>query len=302
MSTPFNFTSPKDVVKRPQWYDEGDIIATPSNYGATVADPTFTEAGKNAYLRINRNPAGQIVRQSGDEDIDDNPLIKKNFDALLITNIVDSTLLQWAINGLGTGVGSINSKTFIQSKYLSGTENYDILKGCLPESVTLRVPRDGLIELEIGMSCKSITNAATFTIGTGSFGSALSGSPWKADDGGTNPFSYHGVTTLERGITLNVTRTLGEIDSSGDLAAIYKKPTTRDITMDVEVFKANNTLTDDVESYVFRNNAIRVLKSATSTLTLTNVQPQADSMEINPTNRGALVNTYTLLAKAVAVT
>ena len=303
MATPFNFTSGKDIIKRPQWYDEGDIIADPStNYAQVVADPTFAEAGKNAYLRINRNPVGVETMQSGDEDINDNVLVKKELDAVLITNIVNSDLLGWAINSLGTGVGSIQSKTFLQSKYLAGSENFDVLKGCLPESCTLRIPRDGLMEMEIGMSCASISSASSFTIGTGSYGSALSGSPWKADDGGTNPFTYHGSTVLERGITLNVSRTLGEIDSSGDLAAIYKKPTDRHISMDVEVFKANNNLQDDVDSYVFRSSLSRVLKSAVSTLTLTSVQAQSDSLEIAPSLRSALTIPYQIKAKSIAVT
>lgn len=302
MATPFNFTSAKDVIKRPQWYNEGDIIGTPANYGATVSNPDFTEAGKNAYLRINRTPQGQATKQAGQEDLDANTLIKKNFDAVLVTNIVDSTLLQWAINSLGTGVGSIQSKTFLQSKYLNSSESFDILKGCLPESCTLRIPRDGLMEMEIGMSVKSISNASSFSIGTGSYGSALAGAPWKADDGGTNPFTYHGTTVLERGITVNVTRTLGAIDSSGDLADIYKKPTERSVSFDVEVFKANNTLQDDVDSYVFRSAASRVLKSAVSTITFTSVQAQSDTLELNPTLRGALTIPYTILCKNVVVT
>lgn len=303
MATPFNFTSAKDVVKRPQWYNEGDIIADPStNYGKVVSNPDFIEAGKNAYLRINRSHNHEQTQQAGQEDIDANTLIKKNFDAVLVTNIVDSTLLQWAINSLGTGVGSIQSKTFLQSKYLSGTESYDVLKGCLPESCTLRIPRDGLISMEIGMSCKSIANAASFTIGTGSYGSALSGAPWGPADGGTAPFTYHGVSVLERGITLNVTRDMGAIDCSGDLADIYKKPTGRKITFDVEVFKANNTLQDDVDSAVFRATASRVLKSATSTLSWANVQAMSDTLELNPTLRGALTIPYTILAKSVTVT
>lgn len=305
MATPFNFTTGKDITLRPQWDDEGDIIATPALYGDTPTDPVFAMAGKNCYLQVNKTPIGADQKKVGAEDEDVKVLIKKEYDAILYTHITDSTLLQWAVNSLGSGVGSINSKTFIQGMYRSGSEYVDVLTGCLPKSCTLRVARDALIMLEIGLDVADVEHMTRSSfnstiLGSGTLASDNTNTPWTANDGGTNPTTHNSNTILERNFVLSVQRAIGELDSSGDVSAIYKKPTARNINVELEAFKANYTLDDDAEALTART-ASRVLKSAVSTVSLTNLQLGPVSEEVNPRLTNPLTTVYRGTATAVTV-
>lgn len=259
----------RDVNKTPQSVDEGTTAAT---YAVTPTDPSFTCHGTNATLIKNAAPTvaekrigGSTLRQTVTKTREVNQV---TYRGQLLTG--DLALLQWAANEANGDGTCDDSRTWVWSyDDDSGTEVFEQFLGCKPESWNLTVDNSGYIILEIVMTCKTITiDGSGPTIGTGSFGTANTGTPLTHDDAGAAPFTYNSSKVEIRNFTVSGTNTTAPQDSLGSTNDLYREVTQQSYSGSCSIFKSDDTIDTDARARTERT-ASYIVDSGQITLTFT---------------------------------
>jgi hypothetical protein len=123
--------------------------------------------------------------------------------------------------------------------------------------------------LEIPMSCKTITIDGTGpTIGSGSYGTALTGTPLTHADAAAAPMTYNSGTLELRNFSLSGTNTMGIQDSLGSTNDLYREVTQQSYSGSCSIFKSDDTEDTDARARTERT-VTYIVDSGQITITLT---------------------------------
>lgn len=276
----FLISNQRDATKQLQYFFE-DSRTTPANWGiAPAATPTFIQAGYNPTFTYTDQPEGVDVRIIGNEGKTTRVKVGMSGVLDIKTNIVDSNLLKWFFNAAGGGANTIDdSVTFIYTHNVLGTDTIRTLRGCIPLNATLEIPNRGVIELTGQVlvtnpqdeSAFSTADADHFSGNTPTYAPALAGPVWTHLSGGTQPLTLGGNNYRDRAFRLNITRELSLLDSSGDTTVKFAKAARKTITGTITAFRIDS-LNQTRASALTEFTSSRVLRTAVSTITMTNMQ------------------------------
>ncbi len=276
----FLISNQRDTTKQLQYFFE-DSRTTPANWGIVpAATPTFIQAGYNPMFTYTDQPEGVDIRILGNEG--KTTRVKVGMSGILDikTQIVDSNLVKWFFNAAGGGATTIDdSVTFIYTHNVLGVDTIRVMRGSIPLNATLEVPNRGVIELTGQVlvtnpqdeSDFSSADADHFSTNTPTYAPALAGPVWTHLSGGTQPLLIGGLNYRDRSFRLNITRELSLLDSSGDTVVKFAKAAKKTITGSITAFRID-TLNQAAASALDERTATRVIKTATSTITMTNMQ------------------------------
>lgn len=291
----------RDIIKEPQMVVEGTTVAT---YGVVPVNPAFIACGQDSTLIENNTPVRAEKRIVGDVDRREVKKTRENIQVTLQTKFMSARedLLAWAMNKPNGVATPDESRTFLDSySDDTGTERFRQYKGCKPLSYSLVIDNQKFITLEIVMSCKEVVEDTVGpTIGTGSFATALSGTPLIHSDGGAGHFVYNSVVTEIRGITINGTIVQASQDATGSQKDLYKRATQRAISGTVNIFKVSGTLQQDARD-VTQRTASLVVQTGQITITFTDFLLEPSGEEVTGDTSDATIEAKNFSANAVVV-
>lgn len=300
----------RSITKQLQYVFE-DSRTTPGNWGTTPATPTFTQAGYSPAFTYTDQPEGVDVRLLGTEG--KITRVKTGMSGLLDfrTTIVDSTLAKWFFNAAGGGAGTIDdSATFLYTHQVLGNDTYRVMKGCIPLNATLDIPHRGLIELSGQVLVTqpsdeglfSGIDAAEFGGTTPTYATQLTGPPWTHLSGGTTPLTIGGSTYRDRGMRVSITRELSLLDSSGDVNVLFARASRKTISGTITAFRVDSLNQAAASALTeFAGTTTRVLKTATSTVTFTNLQFQDHPTNYSDDSSDALMEELTFSCTEISI-
>jgi len=303
----FLIANQRDTTKQLQYTFE-DSRTTPGNWGVTPATPTFIQAGYNPTFTYTDQPEGVDVRILGNEG--KTTRVKVGMSGLLDikTNIVDTNLVKWFFNAAGGGAGTIDdSATFLFTHKVLGADTYRVLKGCIPLNATLEIPNRGLVELSgqilvTNPQDEGLVSAISSVItGTPTYAPALSGPVWTHLSGGAKPLILGGNNYRDRGFRLNITRELSMLDSSGDTTVKFAKAARKTITGSITAFRIDS-INQARASALTEITATRVLKTAISTISMTNMQFQDHPTEKDKDSSDATMEQLSFSCTELSIT
>ncbi len=255
------------VLKNPQFAEE-------SSYGVFPTNPAMSWIGVVNSCVPKADMQSIMVPQVGAEDL--KYVIKgaEVYSLELDLALQNSTFAKYATQSQGGGAGTIDkSLSLLFSAKLggnpSGTENFLQLLGSRIGSLTLSSRVGELTRIRCQLQGKAVpVPSTTSPIGTGSFATDPGTNPWTFYDGGTNPVTIGGVNPDVREISVTFERNLERLHVVGQSQQKFLPPKHRRITGNFTILWEDTTqytnLTSDTGVTISW-----VLKSATSTLTLT---------------------------------
>ena len=254
-------------------YDEETTFGT-----KVTSSPTYLAVGVTTNPEFSGGPETISVPITGDEDAHKLLLGKESYALKFSYKPVDILFSTYGVNSQGGGSTTIDkSLTMMLSGKMSGTTNYYFAHGCRVETMTFKGGPGRVHEIDVEMKCKQIPAPATSHGLSGqTLATAVSGTPWKFEDGGASPISWNSSGIDCTDITVRFQRNLKEIYAGdGTTARItYLHPTERKITGTMTVVHTAKTLLDDEIAGTLRTLAW-VLKTGSGTLTLSNVKLDA---------------------------
>lgn len=259
-------TTPVLVIKPWQYTAETTEGTTPT------ASPSFTGvAAETVSFGIDGN--FEDAAQIGTEDMLAIIQGPQRYDSSVKFYLANSTYLKYGVNAANyaSPSGTISETlSHLFSIYLNGTENYVILKGSRAKSAT--------IDLEIGRPTvasidwvhTTITAPATsHGLTTPTLASVPTSAIWTWTSGGATPVSWNASGIKCQKISISINRNTAVDHTLGNLDPYSSQPHARNISGSMTVLWTNTDLETDFRAGTSRTLAV-VLKSATSTLTLTN--------------------------------
>lgn len=263
-------TTAKLFVKHPQWVAESTEGTTPT------ASPSFTSLGvvKTASIKINGNFVD--IGQLASEDLISIIQGMQEYETQFTMTVVNSSsIIQRLVNSANyaTPSGTVSETvSIIFSVYVNGTENYIICKGS-------RI-KDGSISMDVGKETEvtvsfvhtTITTPnSSHSLTTPTFATLPSGAVWGWTDGGTGNVTWNSSAIDCKKITININRGSKPDYVLGNVDPHSSQPHSRRVTGDFTNLWTATTLETDFKAGTARTLAI-VLKSSTSTLTLTSAK------------------------------
>jgi len=306
----FLISNQRSITKQLQYVFE-DSRTTPSNWGTPPATPTFVQAGYSPAFTYTDQPEGVDIRLLGTEG--KITRVRTGLSGLLDirTSITNSSLAKWFFNAVGGGAGTIDdSATFLYTHQVLGVDTYRIMKGCIPLNATLDIPHRGIIELSGQVlvtqpeneGAFSGINAAEFGGTTPTYAVQLVGPPWTHLTGGVKPLTIGNNNYRDRGMRLSITRELSLLDSSGDLNVLFARASRKSITGTITAFRIDSLNQAAAAALTeFAGTTTRVLKTAVSTLTFTNLQFQDHPTNYSDDSSDALMEELTFSCTEVAI-
>ena len=255
--------SQKDVVKHPQFVNEGTSLAT---YGITPTNPSFKAAGQRSMITpafepefIDNDFGGNIDRQGVIKVREKNTLTYKG--RLMETDI---DLLRWAMNKPAAGNTPAQHRTWMDSyNNNAGTEVYRVFKGCKVISSSLTIAPNDTMMLEIQMNVKQAIEQTgnPITMGTGGFADALEGTPLRFKDAGD--FRYGPDDVNYRNATVTTTFTLRKQDSNGNETDVWVDHSIRRISGSIDMFKEGAQFNTDARAGTMKRGYMVIHKKGT---------------------------------------
>jgi len=269
-------TTPQLIVRPPQYVEESTEGTTPTS------SPSFTICGVPKSLSFKINGNFFDVTQLGDEDLVTHAQGQQEYESTLVFTLVSSTFLKYGVNdaNYATPTGTVSkSLSILFSYYLNGTENFVILKGSRVKDCSINMEVGKEIEVTFNMIHTSIsTPSSSHGLTTPTLVSTASGSVWDWIAGGTTPVSWNSVAQDCKKIKIDINRNTKADHTLGNLDPHSSQPHGRRITGSFTVLHTATTLETDFKAGTARTLAV-VLKSATSTLTISNAKLRSFSTE-----------------------
>ena len=257
------------IVRPPQYVVETTEGTTPT------ASPVFVICGVPKSLSFKKNGSFFDVAQLGTEDLVTQAQGPQEYESTLVFTLLNSTFLQYGVKAAnyGTPTGTISeSLSILFSYYLNGTENYVILKGSRVKdcSINMEIGKETEVTFNMVHTDISIPNTS-HGLTTPTLVTVTSGAVWDWTAGGANPVSHNSNAQDCRKITVNINRNTKSDHTLGNLDPHSSQPHGRRITGSFTILHTATTLETDFEAGTARTIAV-VLKSATSTLTISNAK------------------------------
>jgi hypothetical protein len=297
-------SSQADVVKKLQYYNEG-VLSTPANFGKTIPDSTnWIQAGKNPVWNYSDDITAEEERGVGSLVRSDRVVTRKRGTLSITTNISDSdvALVKYCMNAPDTTTATADSSlAFLFSFKVAGTETFRILRGCLPESSSIKVSNSGFVEFTATFAVYSPANEVTShgLGGTPVFATQSTNTAWTHSDSGSNPFTWDSVVYPEMGFNIDVNYEHTVLESSGDLTIRWAKVSKRDISGSGSVFKKDSLLQADTTAGS-KVTATRVLKTSVLTATFTETTIDTNPYSVSA-DSSATIEELSFTAKELAL-
>ena len=297
-------SSQADVVKKLQFYNEG-VMSTPANFAKAIPSSTsFTQAGKNPTWNYTDEITAEEERGVGSLTRSDRVVTRKRGTLSITTNIsdADATLVKYCMNAPnGTTATADSSLAFLFSFKVAGTETYRILRGCLPESASINVSNEGLVEFKATFAVYSPANEVTShgLGGTPVFATQSTNTAWSHSDSGSNPFTWDSVAYPEMGFSIDISYEHTVLESSGDLSIKWASISERNISASASVFKKDSLLQIDTTAGN-KVTATRVLKTGTLTATFTEAVIDTNPYSVSA-DSSATIEELSFTAKELAL-
>lgn len=283
------------VVKQPQYVEESTFGTTPA------ASPILNWIGIIDNFDPTVDIQAQYIRQVGSEDAIKSILGKETYQAKLEYLLQNSAFAKYATQAQGGGAGTIDkSLSILTSVKIAGTENYIFLKGSRIKSFKLSgKPGEPLKASADIIAKQKTTPSTTHGLTTPTFATDPATAPWNFNDGGANPVTWGALALDVTEINVSFERNLEPIYVLGDTKLKYLPPKAREITGDFTVTWDETTKYADLVALTERTLSW-VLKSATSTLTLSNVSlKKLDSLAMKPED--VIFEKYSFTARSASL-
>ncbi len=269
------------VLKNPQYAEE-------ATYGTFPTNPAMNWIGVVSSCGPTADMQSILVPQVGSEDLKYVLKGAEIYTVELEYGLQNSTFAKYATQAQLGGAGTIDkSLSFLFSAKLggaSGTENFLELVGARLNSLTLSVKTGDLLRCKTQLQGKAIPVPFTSSpIGSGSFATDPATNPWTFYDGGTNPVTIGAVNPDVRDFSVSFERNLERLHVVGQSQQKFLPPKQRRISGTFTI------LWEDTNQYTNLTSDTGVtiawvLKSATSTLTLTGCKiHKLDDFAFQPT-------------------
>src|SRR5713226_3838807 len=266
------------VVKNPQYVEE-------ATYGTFPTNPVMNWIGAVDNFDPKADMQSIMVPQVGTEDL---RYILKGAEVYTMDlefGLQTSTFAKYGISSQGGGAGTIDkSLSVLFSAKLNTVENFVQILGSRIGSFTISSQTGQLTKAKCQVHAKAIpVPSSSSPIGSGSFATDPATNPWTFYDGGTNPVTIGAVNPDVRDFSVTFERNLERLHVVGQSQQKFLPPKQRRI---------NGTFTilwEDTNQYTNLTSDTGVtinwvLKSATSTLTLTGCKiHKLDSFTFTPT-------------------
>jgi len=298
-------TSPQLFVKNPQYVVESTEGTTPTS------SPSFTTCGSVTSLELRKNDALIDIPQVGTEDVLDEAQGVYTYNLSMKMQFISSAFAKRFINAAnyGTPTGTISeSMTIAYSQYVNGTtEKFVLVKGCRPKRITFDAnigrPLEATVELE-AMSAIEPTASGSLGLTTPSWASNPTGPVWTWLDGGSAPLSWNSISLNGKSLSVTVERNTTPEHLLGTANPFGTMPHARRITGSfTNLFTASEatTLENDWNTATARTLAY-VLKSSTSTLTISSAKIESYTRAHSADDANATVEVCGFRAVSVSIT
>lgn len=286
-------------VKTPQYVVEATEGTTPT------ASPSFTAFGAVDSLSLKVNNNFVDVSQLGAEDLITIIQGMNSYETNLKMTVLNSTVVKRAVNAAnyGTPTGTVSETfTLLFSIYLNGTENFILCKGSRIKDVSFTRDVGRADEWSINLIHTTITTPSSSSgLTTPTYASTPSGTVWGWLDGGANPVSWNAAGIDAKRISLTVNR-----NTDADYILGATDPTStqthgRRIGGDFTVLWSSTTIEADYKAGTARSLAI-VVKSATSTITVSNALITDYSRDSGSDDSGAILESCSFKAPTITMT
>jgi hypothetical protein len=268
------------VVKAPQYVEEATYGTTPT------ASPTLLWIGANADVNPQVDMDVQDVLAVAHEDPVGALPGKQQPSLSLQFALQSSTFLKYGIAAQGGGSGTIDkSLSILWTQMLNGVENYMVAAGCRVNTLKLVSSAGKPIIATADIFAKSIiAPTSSDPLTTPTFATDPATIPWNFVDGGAGNVTLNSVVLDVTDIEVDLERNLERVHVLGATQQAYLVPKTRKVSGTfTAVFEASTDFTTMLGTTEY--TLAWVLKSATSTLTISNVSlRKLSSLEIKPDN------------------
>lgn len=254
------------VVKSPQYVEEATYGTTPT------ASPTLLWIGGNSTVNPSVDMDAQDILIVARED-PSAVLPGKQMPTLSLEYYLqNSTFAKYGISAQGGGAGTIDkSLSVIWSQQLNSVENFMTAAGCRINSLKLKGTVGKPLLATADLQPKSISAPSTSSgLTTPTFAADPGTTPWNFSDGGTGNVTLNSVALDVTDIEVTVERNLERVHVLGQTQQQYLVPKNRKVSgIFTAVFEVNTDFATmlNLSEYTLA----WVLKSATSTLTISNV-------------------------------
>ncbi len=300
-----NIQTKRDFVKVLQYVGEGDTVATPADYAASITDPTFIAVGKVTDLNLQPDVQHNDTDVLGNEDIIDSVKTGEAYTFTFTFEMTDTDLIKYAYEASGGTTGSIDeSLTFMFSELLDGTENFTAMYGCRATSCTCSLER-GVWIANMTFICKEITipnSTSPWDGETPVHASEVSAPSLKHSGAGTDPFAWNAGAIPEGRFSTTVTRGMAIQVVNGTDKLLYCKASTRRVEFTVDAFIKSNTLETDWLAKTKRAALYSISASPNDEFSFTDCVITSFNRQKTASNADAFKESITARAESVTIT
>lgn len=293
----YPITNSLQVVKELQWVKEATRGTTP-NSPTFAAIPTRTFSPKPSIENIK-------YRKLGSPDLYKGIKVRELYDFGITYAPIDSTLLKSMVN-TGTTPSRDDSFTFVISqKHNSANtlvEQYQIARGASISDVTITVASGDVVLVDSNWIASTISDWATTSGLTGAvYASALSAVPWSTVTTGINPLTFNSQTYDVRSFKCAINHNPDRVQVVGQTQTTWVNPTTREISIDMDVVWKDTTLQADTKTLTARSATFQINSTTPTILTFTDMYLESYDETVDAESTDAKVTSYSGFAASVSV-
>jgi len=293
----YPITNSLQVVKELQWVKEATRGTTPSS-PTFAAIPTRTFSPKPSIENIK-------YRKLGSPDLYKGIKVRELYDFGITYAPIDSTLLKSMVN-TGATPSRDDSFTFVISqKHNSANtlvEQYQIVRGASIGDVTITVASGDVVIVDSNWIASTISDWATTSGLTGAtFSSPLSAVPWSTVTTGVNPLTFNSQTYDVRNFKCAINHNPDRVQVVGQTQTTWVNPTTREISIDMDVVWKDTTLQADTKTLTARAATFQINSVTPTILTFTDMYLESYDETVDAESTDAKVTSYSGFAASVSV-
>ena len=238
-------------VNPPKYYEEAA-----TGYASVITTATASGIfGKVSAISVETDPGTQEFRAVGSEDVYTQVIGRVGVRARITFALVDtsSVFVSYAIKANANAAGDISRPIHIvwsERTWENGSTfltTYFALRGCKPNSLTIRGSAGNHLEGE----CEVIAHSLTYTTTASAFQSTFASEPtadiWNFEDGGANPVTWQSRAVDVTDFSFTVARDLKPVYVLGSSTVQFLFAGNRSITGDATVvYLSASTLADSL--------------------------------------------------------
>jgi hypothetical protein len=296
----FPVTTSLKVVKPLQYVEE-------TTRGVTPTSPTLVNAGPIQDFTPNTETNSVNYRMLGSPDLYKVLKTGERYSFDITFNPIDLNLVEYGVNLTGTR-NRDDTLTFLLSQMMypgtgsSLTEHYIIAKGCSCDSTSIDISLEAVNVSQTWIANDIPIPTTTHGLGTPTFASAITASPWTGLAAGTKSLTFNGTDYVLRGFSCTISHNTDQFQPIGEANVFATIPTIRDISGSFDVLHSGTTLQADTEAVTPRTATIK-LNDATGgiydKLTFTDMYLTSYNETISATATEAKTVSYNFVAKSV---